>query len=64
MNKRDVIERLGDPDAVLPASRMMTSLAWLCSKCKTLREVEEPVRPPATCRCGGIAFEKQTRVAH
>jgi acetone carboxylase gamma subunit len=64
MNEHDVINQLGEPDAVLPASQMMTSTGWLCSNCKTLHEFDAPVRPPAPCRCGGIAFEKWARVAH
>ena len=64
MNEQDVIERLGEPDAVLPPGRGMTSTAWLCSACKRLHEFDAPVRPPAPCGCGGIAFEKRARVQH
>jgi len=64
VTEQDVVARLGEPDAVLPASRMMTSTAWLCSQCKTLHEFDAPVRPPAPCHCGGIAFEKRKRSEH
>lgn len=64
MNEKDVIDRLGEPDAVLPASRMMTFDAWLCSTCKKLHEFDSPVPPPAPCACGGVFFEKRTRTCH
>jgi hypothetical protein len=64
MTEQDVIKKLGEPDVVLPTSRMMTSAAWLCSQCKMLHEFNEPVRPPAPCRCGGICFVKKARVTH
>ncbi len=64
MNEQDVIDRLGEPDAVLPPGRGMTSTAWLCIACKRLHEFDEPVRPPAPCGCGCIAFEKRARTQH
>lgn len=64
LNEQDVIDRLGEPDAVLPARLGMTSAAWLCSACKRLHEFDAPVRPPAPCGCGGIAFEKRARTQH
>jgi len=64
MNEQDVVERLGEPDVVVLASRMMTSAAWLCSTCKKLHEFDSPVRPPAPCACGGVFFEKRTRTYH
>ena len=64
MNEQDVIDRLGEPDAVLPARMGMTSLAWRCAHCKALRQFDTPVRPPSPCRCGGISFLKQSRVEH
>ncbi len=64
MTEQDVIDLLGEPDAVMPAGRGMTSAAWLCSTCKRLHEFDTPVRPPAPCECGGIAFEKRPRTLH
>ena len=64
LNEQDVIDRLGEPDAIIPSRLGMTSSAWLCSTCKRLHEFETPVRPPTPCGCGGIAFEKRARVQH
>jgi hypothetical protein len=64
MDEQDVIDRLGEPDRVLPVSRMMTSAAWMCGQCKVVREFDEPVRPPAPCGCGSVFFEKRSRVQH
>lgn len=64
MTEQDVVDLLGEPDAVLPAGSGMTSTAWLCSACNRLHEFDEPIRPPAPCDCGGIAFEKRNRVEH
>lgn len=64
MNEQDVIDRLGEPDEILPNSRMMTSAAWLCSTCKKLHEFDAAVRPPAPCVCGGVFFETRARVCH
>lgn len=58
MNKRDVIEALGQPDRILPAGKGMTSLRWKCGKCKKISDFPQPVRPPAPCVCGSIFFEK------
>ena len=60
MNKGDVIAALGEPNRILPrGSRGMVSAAWFCSTCCKLHTFPEPVRPPAPCECGGIAFEKR-----
>lgn len=64
MNEQDVIDRLGEPDKVLPPGSGMMSAAWLCSKCKKLHEFDEPVRPPAPCDCGSVFFEKRAKVLH
>jgi hypothetical protein len=64
MDEQDVVDRLGEPDAVLSAGRGMTSVAWLCSGCKRLHEFDTPVRPPAPCECGGIAFVRRARTHH
>lgn len=60
MDKREVLERLGEPDRILPPGKGMVSTAWLCSNCCKLHTFPEPVRPPAPCECGGIAFEKRS----
>ena len=64
MTEQDVIDRLGEPDAVVPARLGMTSAAWLCSQCKKLHEFDAPVRPPAPCACGSVFFEKRARACH
>ncbi len=64
MDKQDVIDRLGEPDKVLPPGGGMRSVAWRCSTCKVTRQFDAPVRPPAPCGCGSVFFEKVARVAH
>lgn len=43
-----------------PARSPMMSAKWFCCGCAKLHELPEPVRPPAPCECGGIAFEKRS----
>lgn len=59
MDQRDVVALLGEPDRILPRGRMMVSAKWFCSTCAKLHTFPEPVRAPAPCECGGIAFEKR-----
>ena len=61
MTKDDVVDRLGEPDAILPRQMMMTSFIWQCSHCQKVFYFAQPVTPPAPCFCGGIAFEKISR---
>lgn len=60
MDKSDVIAKLGEPDRILSRGQGMVSRAWFCPKCCKLHTFAEPVRPPAPCECGGIAFEKRS----
>jgi len=63
MNRDDVIAAMGEPDRILPRGRLgMVSTAWFCPTCCKLHTFPEPVRPPAPCECGGIAFEKRSAV--
>lgn len=62
MAENDVIDRLGEPDAVIPKRLAMTSTTWLCSTCKKLHEFDALVPIPTPCSCGGIFFEKKVRV--
>lgn len=64
MKKEDVIGRLGEPDKILSLSEGMRSAAWRCSTCGKVFEFQSPVRPPAPCYCGGIAFEKIPCTTH
>ena len=57
----NVVERLGEPDAIIPRRLMMTSVRWKCSKCLLVLDFDIPVKPPAPCQCGGIAFSKELR---
>ncbi len=41
----------------------MQSTGWKCSSCGKFWAYSVPVKPPAPCECGGIAFE-QIRVRH
>lgn len=59
MNDSDVIALLGEPDRILPPGKGMVSRSWSCTTCRKLHQFPEPVRPPAPCECGGIAFEKR-----
>lgn len=59
MDERDIIAALGPPDAILPARLGMVSTEWLCSQCCKLYVFDKPVRPPAPCECGGLAFERK-----
>lgn len=60
MDKSELLARLGEPDRILPRGRGMVSTAWFCSTCCKLHTFSEPVRIPAPCECGGIAFEKRS----
>ena len=63
MDERDVIKQLGPPDEIVTRAERMRSRAWLCSDCRERTETAEPQPAPAPCvRCGGIAFEKITKV--
>lgn len=64
MNENDVVNKFGEPDEVLPVSRMMTSDAWKCGKCETMHVFDAPVRPPAPCGCGSVFFYKCAKVLH
>jgi hypothetical protein len=65
MTEHDVIDRLGEPDKVLPPGGGMRSTAWRCSACKVTLHFDAPVRPPAPCGgCGSVFFEKAARVDH
>lgn len=57
MYKADVVAMLGDPDRILPRGHGMLSRVWCCAICRKLYTFAKPVRPPAPCECGGIAFE-------
>ena len=56
LTEADIIAIFGPPDAT---TERMLSTQWLCSQCGKLHVFDEPVRPPAPCECGGIAFESR-----
>jgi hypothetical protein len=58
MNERELIERLGLPDAIVGPEDRIRSSAWICFGCGETTITPEPIACPAPCwRCGGIMFE-------
>jgi hypothetical protein len=60
LNKSELLTRLGKPDRILLRGQGMVSRAWFCSNCAKVHTFTQPVRVPAPCECGGIAFEKRS----
>ena len=57
MDEKDVVERLGPPDEIVPRKDGMRHHAWRCATCGEIIIGIEPVPMPAPCpRCGEIVF--------
>jgi hypothetical protein len=59
--KAEVLAMFGEPDKIYPPGTRppMLSTSWYCCSCAKVHTFPEPVKCPAPCECGGIAFEKR-----
>ena len=58
IEKRDIIDLSGEPDAIVDASQAMRRRAWRCDACDDVVNSDVPIRVPAPCpKCGNISFE-------